>query len=372
MVEHKKHNKNVNKADLIPSNNKIVINNVRKKIYYYKKKPYILYKGGAPVSLKEVYENITDEENLACFLQSNENILKLTSEIMFNLIKKSILSGMSDSEIINIMIEQRSKDDSTIITRPGFTIQIANEILNHIKNLNEYDEYIYNKCKDNYHKVMGFCYDFAINSTFISNIINNDLNLQNDFMKYMYNAFLLPDNLTFDEIKNYIDSSINKRIYLDFLVYASKCSISLYRTSISYMPYIRNKISNIKSTKPVDCHKNAINDYENDKIATADSWYELKDDMLFVKLFKKYNRTYLAGPSGSAILLYNLVFKILNISEDNKVLLLGCLIADYVPYFHTITEILITYLLEIDVKYNISIDPVQFTKNLLKSNLNIL
>ena len=82
-------------------------------------------------------------------------------------------------------------------------------------------------------------------------------------------------------------------------------------------------------------------------------------------MLKSFNRKYFAGPSGSAVLAYIFVFTFLNFEKTqlNERLLLSCIIGDYIPYYHSLTEILMTYSFEINIEYNISIDPVNFAKN---------
>ena len=52
-------------------------------------------------------------------------------------------------------------------------------------------------------------------------------------------------------------------------------------------------------------------------------------------------------------------------------MLLSCIIGDYIPYYHSLTEILMTYSFEINIEYNISINPVNFAKKLIKPCLAI-
>ena len=50
------------------------------------------------------------------------------------------------------------------------------------------------------------------------------------------------------------------------------------------------------------------------------------------------------------------------------------MVADFVPAFHSLPEILVTYMYElpeISFKYNLSIDPVEYTKYITKKYLNL-
>lgn len=59
--------------------------------------------------------------------------------------------------------------------------------------------------------------------------------------------------------------------------------------------------------------------------------------------------------SGSVILQNDLAFKLLNIKETrkNQLLILCSSIADYIPYYHSLTEILISYSHELNIKYTL-------------------
>ena len=60
---------------------------------------------------------------------------------------------------------------------------------------------------------------------------------------------------------------------------------------------------------------------------------------------KKYKRPYIAGPSGSTMLLYNLLFNVIGLRKDSHTpaKMLGFIIGDYIPHFHTLTEILLSF-----------------------------
>jgi hypothetical protein len=144
-------------------------------------------------------------------------------------------------------------------------------------------------------------------------------------------------------------------------------------------PYIRQNSSAMYTKSPTSCHISMLNeDKDKDKnttdIITSNTFYSVDADMFFAKLLKNFKRTYTAGPSSSAVLAYIFVFTFLKFenSEENKMLLLSCIIGDYIPYFHSLTEILMTYTFEIDKVYNLSMDPVNFTKELIKPFLSCL
>ena len=67
----------------------------------------------------------------------------------------------------------------------------------------------------------------------------------------------------------------------------------------------------------------------------------------------KLNEPYLAGPSGSTSILYINLFKFYSFPEtkENKVMLLCVIIADYIPLWHTLSEILLSSTIELIKTY---------------------
>jgi hypothetical protein len=87
----------------------------------------------------------------------------------------------------------------------------------------------------------------------------------------------------------------------------------------------------------------------------------------------KYKRNVIAGPSGSAVSTYQLLFNILKICTGNedKVMLLLCLIGDYYPIHHSIEEILILYPDEAGLEpYDLSTEPLSYIKSLVDTYLS--
>ena len=85
----------------------------------------------------------------------------------------------------------------------------------------------------------------------------------------------------------------------------------------------------------------------------------------------KYDKPYIGGPSGSTSLLYITLFHFYQFpfTYKNKILLLGSLIADYIPLWHTIPEILLSAYPEFKdkkiPKYTLDKDPVLYSIKLL-------
>lgn len=360
------------------SNKRVLLNNQYKNISYNNKgRPFIKY-GGTYSELDEKFNKIKDEEILSCFVHSDEYVYRFAFKIMYNTIKKAKQIGMDKDYIISTISE---KAYGTNLLKPGFTIEKAKEIYDLVKI--EYDtESDENKLleelekvseKKYFHQFMGSFYNFTINPTFILGVIERDSDLEETVMNRIKKLFCLPEEVTWKKIKILLSENPNNRLYLDVLVYGSKCPESLYRRNMFNSPYIRQNSSAMHITEPTKCHESMRNNHITN-IITSNTFYSVDNDMFFAKLLKSFDRKYMAGPSSSAVLAYIFVFTFLKLdeSEENKILLLSCIIGDYIPYFHSLTEILMTYTFEIDKKYDLSIDPVDFTKELIKPHLSVL
>jgi len=357
------------------SNKKVLVKKQYKKIYYNNNgRPCITY-GGKISDLEDVFDKIDEEEKLACFVQSDKNVMRFAFKIMYNTIKKAINLRLDENVIIKAISEDTLDDNNPdIIKKPGFPINEAHMIIDLIREKDEDDVFaeLLEMKKLKFHHIMGSFYYFTTNTDFIFGILEESAETRKILMDTIKKMFCLPNDVTWDIIKHLLIND-NKRLYLDAFAYASNCSQSLYRRHLLNYPYIRKKVYELKTTQPSQCHTHMVNK-ENSKIALGNSWYVVQEDSFFAEILKIYGRKYIAGPSGSAVLIYIMVFTLLNFekTEINKILLLSCIIGDYIPYYHSLTEILMTYTFEIDKNYNISIDPVTFVKTLIKPCLDNL
>jgi len=69
------------------------------------------------------------------------------------------------------------------------------------------------------------------------------------------------------------------------------------------------------------------------------------------------------------MLLYNLLFNVIGLRKDSHTpaKMLGFIIGDYIPHFHTLTEVLLSFSIEIGKDYDISQDPVDWCIDYFKS-----
>lgn len=337
---------------------------------------------------KDEFTKIKDETTLSCFFGKNTKVSNFAFKIFYEFIIHANNAGLTDKEIIKCMLELTHSEDKNLIEKPGFDRDKARLIYNKIiiqkSDENEARDSLFGyNIHNNIHQMMGTIYAFNTDKKCLYYAIKKNSTLKNNFMRIFRKLFLLPDTENdFNFITNIIDKEEgvrNSYILLDLIGYQN-CPISLYRRQLSYNPYIRSRKLQIESKSTssyTNCHKSyAYKDVLNKKkIILAHSYYDT-DSTIFSELFKKYNRKRLAGPSGSATALYISVFNSLDIKTtlENKILLLCCMVADFVPAFHSLPEILVTYMYElpeISFKYNLSIDPVEYTKYITKKYLNL-
>lgn len=142
---------------------------------------------------------------------------------------------------------------------------------------------------------------------------------------------------------------------------------------------IKNKeISSKKYYKKLNkCTKSLVSkeNYKKYGIYTSKKKYKIPFKSPYAKIMQFYNQKYLGGPSGSAALLYIMLFDFYNIvdSKKNNIMLLGLIIADFIPYWHTTNEILLTSYPEMKnkniKKYTLKKNALDYSYNLLKPYL---
>jgi len=94
--------------------------------------------------------------------------------------------------------------------------------------------------------------------------------------------------------------------------------------------------------------------------------------MPYAKIMDKSNEPYLSGPSGSTAILYINLFEFYSLPSTihNKILLLCVIIADYIPLWHTLPEILLSANIELHPSnipnYYLDMDPVDYVNDIIK------
>jgi len=182
-----------------------------------------------------------------------------------------------------------------------------------------------------------------------------------------------------------IPKSGHWRILLDMMVARDmNMKTSIVNMNLMNQEYVRTRRDKVKqpgytsTSSLTECPK-FTNDQVSSKmsIVNGDEWYEVDQHSFYYAVLEKYKRKPKAGPSGSTYMWLNFCFALLGMDKslNNHVLLLMCIIADFVPYFHSLNEVLVIFSREyfhdfpknVD-PYTIDKDPVEWLVNYLNIN----
>ncbi len=338
-------------------------------------------RGGFNTTLNESLKEINNQDILACILRDNQILIKFAIDIFYNILVKiknyTVVSSFDDLIKKNIT---ESINANNVIENIGFTKEEVNEILVAF-NTNEQifkDLYI---LKKKIHATTTALTRLN-NPEFQSLYIRNDVELFDEFLKKLRQIFNLPTDFTKDSFnKMYMnETSIpEKKTAFDMLI------VKIMHTSnnvlgaiqLNYGREIFTRVNRpkdyIKTSQPVD-------DCFNDIISTSKQIYGVSNfldtnNTFIQSIFSKYNRKLIGGLSGSAYYLFFLITKILKYPCNKELLskILCLTVMDYVPLWHSLEEILMTYSVEF-VKYGfpeykINDDPVNYFKQVVSISI---
>ncbi len=351
-----------------------------------------------------------NETQLSCYLKSQSKVRKFANLILWHMIKnlieyfsnnkKSIRKPVSrkvgsrkfitplskeNKAYILVLLTEKYKDTNQI-EKPGLSLNMANKVISYVNrnDIKSYDTLL--EDERYFHKIMGCIYGFLdgtrVNKkrdeVFFYTIDKNE-KLKKLVLSKIKELFFLPD-IHWETVKNYVGE--NKTMISDMIFNVTTCPISSYRRNLSRVPYIRfqntnldltafpkeivdEMLVNVKKDKK-NCHKDFTSN-RNGLLISSKYHYNL-EGTFFKTIMNHYNKDAIGGPSGSIVILYDIIFKFLEIenNKQNQLLLLAIAISDYVPYYHTVDEILMAYMNEININYTIDKNPVEFTVRLLK------
>lgn len=340
-----------------------------------------------PKSIDSVYvksdSNMDNEKRLSCFLANNikiKNFVFTTFYFMLNYWKKYTNSNWS-SIIKHSLIEDI---DGSTVKKIGFSQSEFKKIVDFVdkREKDKFFEYIENKF-------------FKVTAS-LNNLAEPDFTIYHvDFNKILQKIFILEvekimffKDFKWSHFKNMYDSLKNKEernIYnffvFDIIYLADKSVDSIYRNNIGNMIFFRERLSSLEHNKNNykkinNCNKSIIDNNKDDylkyKIYNSSERYKIPKYNPYAKLMDKFNQPYLGGPSGSTSVLYIMLFQFYKypFTQHNKMLLLGSLIADYIPLWHTIPEILLSAYPEFKdkkiPKYTLDKNPVLYSIKILK------
>lgn len=137
-------------------------------------------------------------------------------------------------------------------------------------------------------------------------------------------------------------------------------NVSIVRKNLNNQEYIRSRVQKSVKDKPdykikrkqPECPifytTSPSQSQSTVMMVEGDEWYAVTANGFFRHLMDSESRIWKAGPSGSTFMWMNMVFSLLGIPHDehNYKLLLLCIIADFVPMYHSLPEVLLVYSME--------------------------
>lgn len=295
------------------------------------------------------------EIDISCRLKKNRNIQDFAIQLLYITINNCLKFRMTN-KLKNLLVETIYIENNKYIVKPGLNRNEINRVVNLVLNKEfiKFREYFNNRL----HVVYGALYKFTYDVEFILEFINRDKMLQNKLIEVIKKLFSI--ELKWKEFLSMIDEE-NKWIVLDLLINLTSCPITTVRRNLNNQYYIRDKYTLYEYYKgDLGCSEEMKNN-KNYGVVYGSSFYKINDKSFYAKIMEKYKRNYLAGPSSSVILLHIYVYNILKLNIDKKYIL-ALAVSDYIPFSHTLTEILLTYSSELEIEYNLEIDPVDFTE----------
>jgi hypothetical protein len=342
--------------------------------------------GGFERVLYNQIENLTDQNELACILKENATIQNFIKDIFWDilvLIKKN--NNTDYKKIIRENILQKTTPDK-IITQIGYEPEQINEIINKLENNKKQEFLNLSFLTLLIHKTTS-CLSTLNNSSFQSMYIRHDEELFSEFITKIKNIFNLPDNFDKNDFNSLYEGDGNKsksnkyrkenfdRLVVKVLHTSSKqgvIQLNYGRESFTRKDRLTNYVK--KSDKIPKCFED-LKDENIQKIYGVTNYLDTSNTFT-ESIFKFYNKEILGGVSGSAYYFYFLITRILKkkINKDLLTKILCVVIIDYVPLWHNLEEILLTYSIEYKSygfsEYKINENPIEYLKNIINSSAN--
>jgi len=318
-----------------------------------------------------------DEHNYIKELLNSDELYEFACKILFLIIQHSKKIGVLQDNVINIL---QTYSNNNIIIKLGYNKKEALHLYK-IHSLKEFIEW--NREENNsFLQIMSAFYVFQRDNTFVKLCIDHDSKLRNEFMNTIYKYFKLPKSLGYLEFtKTIVEKSYGIWFYLWVITFLQNPKINLIHHHADADPdYIRRWASEIEFGKNVSknllLHKltrknikyDQLAHYKKKTIVLGKTYMRPRINGIWFNIMKKYKKEIIAGPSSSCILGYQIIFdisKILPKTIENKKKLLLCMITDYSTYYHSLSEVLQTYVSEAELpKYTLEMNDIEYLKKL--------
>ena len=338
------------------------------------------------------------EQELMCVLLKSEKLYDFVSNMFFSLIQKTlslsvVWPGARDwlKKIIDTYYHENTETgvkDKNIILKPGYLCEVGKNDCDAILNIQNKEEFLaYNKSnKISFLQLTGAMYKFQSDPQYIKAVIDSDPDLQAQFMEAIRLFFRVPDTMSYQDYSKIINESYTHWFHpwVYTFLFNKKPNLIHQMKSADDEIYLRKVIQKNTSTKdytlftkPIDdvkCKADNFLNYDNQadlKLVAGNTYVTPRDNGVWYNTLRKYNKEMIAGPSGSTVFLYQNVFdisKILPKNEENEIMLLMVVLADYTGLYHSTTEILQVYSEESKFipKYTLDMNDVDYIRGLMQ------
>jgi hypothetical protein len=372
------------KPAVIDDHEIIEYENVAENDYDWETLPATPTPNQSPTHSVDVAPPADREIQLACKLADNAKVQRFTFDVFYYYLQ-SWMKYYPDQWKTIIGDKLLEKINGNIVERIGFSPEEREHIYATFHNKSEVFAYL----KTKFHKMTSVINNLS-EPGLTYYIVNINTAMQQRFVKNVKELFLL-NQFSWEDFKELYSSSPNshKRSYNFFvfnvIVYGTNGDISLYNKNLVYSDFIRKSQAPEKQRNAANlkkftrCNKSAISspNYAEYQIYDANNYYEMDENSPFSKIMKKHGNSYLAGPSGSTALLYINVFDFYAFprSYKNEIRLLCMLIADLIPLWHTLPEVLLSANVELHTprtvnKYTLDMDAVDYVQKLIHGVLD--
>ncbi len=233
---------------------------------------------------------------------------------------------------------------------------------------------------DGIHQMMAALWNITYCAPFALKCIEKDAVLNHKLVAFFRTVFNA--DLPFKKIKEIIESSeSNFDIIYDCFASANQTHLkSIQRKQLGNARYVRQRQEKFQASyieeKNVGAgHLSLFKDSKGHSAMKGNSKYNIDPDSNYAQVMRIFNRKLLAGPSGSTLASFITTFEFVGLEKTstNIALFLACSIANYIPAYHTLTEILLTFTDEVEYymlpkPFDLKNDPVKYSLDVMDFN----
>lgn len=233
-------------------------------------------------------------------------------------------------------------------------------------------------------QITGAIYKFSWEPIMFASMIKQDKKLKNQ-IKIIYSQLFGVNVKSYGEIENIAKKSHGNWFIPWLFTYGQERRSNIVRASLNYdKVYVREALGYSRDLKKDDFkfinikdNVDLKNEFNCNYIIDGSSYFKIVKNGVFENIMKKYKKETISGFSGSCVMIYQCIFnlyKIFNKSMKNKLLVLLMIIVDFYPFYHSISEILVTYTREANFNpvYTLDMDEIIYIKNMCKKyNIHI-